>query len=326
MARPGKRSYGAQRDAGLHASQKTQIAVLISETRVKISARGGYRWESRASAGLDWPHAKSISFVFHAGLILGPSEPPLHSRLALENRHDPAILGTAGEVVAIMHETLREVPEGLRAHAGGSQAERAEVGSHRVSPLKPKRLVALGAAAVVGEAFDLNLVGAVAGKPVRLLLQGHLGDLVELGRVCGEIDAPPHIHDEILVAAGGHVDAAADPPAARPPPPPPRPPRAPAASTTAFSVPMHAVIAASATAAAMTRARRGRSRIGALRIDRPAVDGALVRREMLEHEHAGAYWRALVEVDHILVQHADAAGGDIGADCPGLGGAMDAVD
>src|SRR5918993_57187 len=106
----------------------------------------------------------------------------------------------------------------------------------------------------------------------------------------------------------------------------PPPTGTPVASTTGFSVPMQAVIAASAAAAARMRARRRRSRMSELRIDRPTLDHALVRREMLEHEHAGAYRRALVEVDHVLVEHADAAGRDVGADRPRLGGAVDAVD
>src|SRR5918993_5348085 len=106
----------------------------------------------------------------------------------------------------------------------------------------------------------------------------------------------------------------------------PPPTGTPVASTTGFSVPMQPARSTSAALAAKMRARRPRSRMGELRIDRPAFDYALVRRQVLQHQYARAYRRALVEVDDILVQHANAAGGDVGADGPGFGRTVDAID
>src|SRR5918993_5601556 len=93
----------------------------------------------------------------------------------------------------------------------------------------------------------------------------------------------------------------------------PPPTGTPVASTTGFSVPTQAARSASAALVARMRARRPRSRMGEIRIDLPAFDHALVRREVLQHQYARADRRALVEVDDVLVQHADAAGGDVGA-------------
>src|SRR5216684_7826655 len=44
-----------------------------------------------------------------------------------------------------------------------------------------------------------------------------------------------------------------------------------------------------------------------------------------QHHDLGADRRALVEIEHVLVEHADAAGRDAVADGPGLVGAVDAV-
>src|SRR5215471_14536493 len=45
-----------------------------------------------------------------------------------------------------------------------------------------------------------------------------------------------------------------------------------------------------------------------------------------QQDHLRARRHALVEVDHVLIDHADAAGGDAAADGPRLGGAVDAVE
>src|ERR1700744_3944099 len=45
-----------------------------------------------------------------------------------------------------------------------------------------------------------------------------------------------------------------------------------------------------------------------------------------DHDHARTDLDATVQVDHVLVAHADAAGRDRAADRPGLVGAVDAVD
>src|ERR1043166_6137246 len=57
-----------------------------------------------------------------------------------------------------------------------------------------------------------------------------------------------------------------------------------------------------------------------------AIDGFLPHAAAAEHDPLGADRHALVEVDHVLIDHADAAGGDAAADGPGLGGAVDAVE
>src|SRR5215831_5598924 len=45
-----------------------------------------------------------------------------------------------------------------------------------------------------------------------------------------------------------------------------------------------------------------------------------------EHDDFGADWRAVVEIDDVLVRQADTAGRDVGADGPGFIGAVDAVE
>jgi hypothetical protein len=44
-----------------------------------------------------------------------------------------------------------------------------------------------------------------------------------------------------------------------------------------------------------------------------------------EHDDFRADWRAVVEIDDVLVRQADTAGRDVGANGPGFIGAMDAV-
>ena len=44
-----------------------------------------------------------------------------------------------------------------------------------------------------------------------------------------------------------------------------------------------------------------------------------------EHDDFRADWRAVVEIDDVLVRQADAAGRDVGANGPGFIGAVDAV-
>ncbi|GCC47894.1 hypothetical protein chiPu_0031847, partial [Chiloscyllium punctatum] len=46
----------------------------------------------------------------------------------------------------------------------------------------------------------------------------------------------------------------------------------------------------------------------------------------LHHDDLGADIDATVEIDHVLVAHPDAAGRDVGADRPGLVGAVDAIE
>src|SRR5438309_515722 len=46
----------------------------------------------------------------------------------------------------------------------------------------------------------------------------------------------------------------------------------------------------------------------------------------LHHHDPGADIDAAVEIDDVLIAHANAAGGDVGADGPGLVGAVDAVE
>src|SRR4051812_32545934 len=45
-----------------------------------------------------------------------------------------------------------------------------------------------------------------------------------------------------------------------------------------------------------------------------------------QHDHPGADIDAAVEVDDVLIAHADAARGYVGADRPGLVGAVDAIE
>src|SRR5215210_9208627 len=111
----------------------------------------------------------------------------------------------------------------------------------------------------------------------------------------------------------------------------PAPTGTPVASTTGFSV-MQPGRSTSAARTINIRAGRAAARVALIaslqgvREKEPRSDRAALGREMLEDEDAGADRRALVEVDHVLVQHADAAGRDVGADRPRLGRAVDAVD
>src|SRR4051812_17610453 len=106
----------------------------------------------------------------------------------------------------------------------------------------------------------------------------------------------------------------------------PAPTGAPVASTTGFSV-MHADTTSSAASAPAMRALRVRSVERVMMVPTGAAsDRAAVARKVLQDEDAGADGRALVQVDHVLVQHADAAGRHVRADAPWLGRAMDAVD
>ena len=85
---------------------------------------------------------------------------PLHPCLALQHRHHAPVLGAAGDVIAIVHEALLRIAEGLRAHACRRDAERGEIGARHVGPAQTERLVALGGATVVGEALGLDLYWA----------------------------------------------------------------------------------------------------------------------------------------------------------------------
>src|SRR5436309_13034503 len=58
----------------------------------------------------------------------------------------------------------------------------------------------------------------------------------------------------------------------------------------------------------------------------PITTTAAAKPERSDHHDLGADLDPLIEVDHVLVSHADAAGRDLGADGPGLVRAVDAIE
>src|SRR5258705_397469 len=76
------------------------------------------------------------------------------------------------------------------------------------------------------------------------------------------------------------------------------------------------------TATAITR-----KTIAEFKAKRPPRSGGRFIRvpQNSDYDHPGADIDAAVEIDHVLVAHADAAGRDVGADGPGLVGAVNAV-
>src|SRR4051812_41218999 len=94
------------------------------------------------------PRSVSVKATTPYQLSDGPrttGKTPLHA-LLLKHSYDAPILCAAGGVVAVVHYTFFGISEGLGPHSVWRDAERGEIGAHRIGALHAKRLVGLRAA------------------------------------------------------------------------------------------------------------------------------------------------------------------------------------
>src|SRR5581483_4369584 len=110
-----------------------------------------------------------------------------------------AILRPAGNVVANRNRTLLAV--GNRPHALAGYAARHQIFAHRLGAAGAERDVVLARAALVGVAFDGEVVAVVVAEPLRLLVERGARLLGELRRIGFEENAIADVNDEILLAA-----------------------------------------------------------------------------------------------------------------------------